>query len=140
LTNKHYLVVSPMNDNQNLEKAVKHLKSIGWNVTKIDAGYRVNRVGHKDYCPTNNPLYAEFEKRWCDSSKRPMTAREVIKFSNCFDSLNNQHTAIKKKLKKFSNGKDRTKVRNVLTKGDTDEIDHLPTKEPAKKENIWNLD
>jgi uncharacterized protein with WD repeat len=66
-----------------------------------------------------------------------MTAREIIKSAKAYSSENNQETAIKKNLKKYSNCKDRAATRDNLRK---EEFDKIPSKKRVKEDDRWSWD
>ena len=110
----------------NTAAAIKHLKSIGFFVEPL-AGklYNIRRIGTSDH-----PWY----------SKGARTARELINFARVYSSENNQHTAIKKNVKRCDKAKNRAATRNLLNTRDEERIDLLGPKVKAKQEDIWMWD
>lgn len=112
----------------NVDQAIKHLKKIGWTVFKISENeYDAHRIGEKD-----NPIISSFNSNY--------TARKLIKLASAYSSENNQNTKIKKNVKHFSNGKNRTKQRNVMTSSDDEIIDEEFGTHNHIKEDIWTWD
>lgn len=73
-----------------------------------------------------------------DGEPIDLTAREVIKLAKAYTSENKQSTSIKKNVKHFSNGKNRSKTRDALKTEDFDKIPG-PT-DVVAEEDIWGWD
>jgi len=117
----------------NTAEAIAHLRKIGYAVFEQGDKFDIHQIGAKQYCPS---CY-EWDWRWIP--KQLYTARELVKFAKRHSS-EDDYRATAKMLVKSSNGKRRTKDREILSSKDFDKIDELSYYRESKEDDIWNYD
>ena len=99
----------------NAKNALKHLRSIGYDIIQIGDKYHWNRNTFVDI----------------------LTSRQLIKMAKSYTSENNQTTSIKKKVKYYHRRKNRAKLREALNHENYDDI---PLNDDLYIEDCWNWD
>lgn len=100
-------------------QAMEHLnKRKGWRIEMVNAN-----------------LYLDHHT---DGEPIEYTARQLIKLAKVWSSENNQETAIKKNVKRFSNRKNRTKTRDAIKNEDFDKIPSV--NDVVDTDDRWNWD
>jgi len=109
----------------NVQESIKHLQRIGYVVEKHLGGkYKIHRIGQSEFPDIENFFYSQ---------------RDLIKYAKVFSSENNQNSAIKRRIKKFDNSKNRAATRALLKKNE-ETIDSFGPNAKLKREDRWNWD
>lgn len=109
----------------NVQESIKHLQKIGYTVEKhIGDKYKIRLNGQPEFPEIEDFFYSE---------------RKLIKYAKALSSENHQNTALKRKIKKFDNSKNRAATRNLLKKSE-ETIDSFGPNAKLKREDRWNWD
>lgn len=120
----------------NLEKAITHLKKIGFAVFKHPEKelYDIHKIGHKELC--DSPYFNSTRNKNEPFDRNP---REVIKFANIYSQNNNQNTAKKQSIKSSAKRVRKTTQQKAFNSKNFDKIDELPMIDPKHDdESFWD--